>query len=97
MDSISFVDGLGQLCFDYARARGDPLDVLDLVEVWEADDEIASVLLSRLSDLNVECAAWPTRVLCSVVLPKLLVLERPASRVLAAAVIDYCKVLYALK
>ncbi|KAK1264453.1 hypothetical protein QJS04_geneDACA010495 [Acorus gramineus] len=70
---------------------GDPLDVLDLVEVWEADDEIASVLLSRLSDLNVECAAWPTRVLCSVVLPKLLVLERPASRVLATAVIDYCK------
>ncbi|KAK9102181.1 hypothetical protein Sjap_019435 [Stephania japonica] len=35
--------------------------------------------------------AWPSHVLCSVILPKLLVLEEPASRVLMTAIIGFCK------
>ena len=69
----------------------DSFAILGLIEPWEADDEAASVLISHLSDGSEEELGWPSQVLCSIILPKLLVLEEPASRVLVTATIDYCK------
>ncbi|WOG92866.1 hypothetical protein DCAR_0312143 [Daucus carota subsp. sativus] len=67
------------------------LAVLSLIEPWQTDDETASILISHLSDGSNKEPSWPSHVLCSIVLPKLLVLEEPASRVLVTSTIEYCK------
>ncbi|KAF6175320.1 hypothetical protein GIB67_021825 [Kingdonia uniflora] len=71
---------------------GDPFEILGLVEPWEVDDETASILVSHFITGDEEHVAWPSEVLCSVILPKLLVLNEPASRVLVTATITFCKV-----
>lgn len=77
-----------QLCLDRG---GDSFGILGLIKPWKADDEVASVLISHLSIGNEEELGWPSQVLSSIVLPKLLVLEEPASRVMMTATIEYCK------
>lgn len=77
-----------ELCL---HKRVDSFAILGLIEPWKADDEVASVLISHLSDGTEEELGWPSQVLCSIILPKLLVLEEPASRVLVTATIEYCK------
>ncbi|XP_074355349.1 uncharacterized protein LOC141695024 isoform X2 [Apium graveolens] len=67
------------------------LAVLSLVEPWQADAETASLLLSHFLNQSSKNLSWPSLVLCSIVLPKLLVLEEPASRMLLTSTIEYCK------
>ncbi|KAM7509656.1 hypothetical protein LguiA_020109 [Lonicera macranthoides] len=69
----------------------DSLAILGLIEPWKVDDETASILISNLSDGNEEELGWPSHVLCSIILPKLLLLKESASRVLLTATIEYCK------
>lgn len=76
----------------YVRSRVDSLAVLNSIEPWKADDETASILISHLSDGNEDELGWPSQVLCAIVLPKMLHLRVPASRVLLTAIIEYCKV-----
>ncbi|KAF8388836.1 hypothetical protein HHK36_025516 [Tetracentron sinense] len=71
---------------------GDPFAVLGLIEPWQSDDETASILLSHLLAGCEEDFSWPSQVLCSVILPKLLVLREPTSRVLVTVIIEYCKI-----
>ncbi|XP_023635173.1 uncharacterized protein LOC17879113 isoform X2 [Capsella rubella] len=71
----------------------DSFRVLALIEPWNADDETAAVLLSNLHSGNeVDELGWPSQVLCSIVLPKFLSLEKSASRVLMFATIEFCKI-----
>jgi hypothetical protein len=86
--ALGLATELRQLCLDKGR---DSFVVLGLVEPWLADDETASVLISHLGNGSEEELSWPSQVLCSVILPKLLILEEPASRVLVAAITEYCK------
>ncbi|GAV68313.1 FA_FANCE domain-containing protein [Cephalotus follicularis] len=86
--TVALAGEIRQLCLDKG---GDPFAVLGLIEPWKADDETASVLISCLSTGNEDELAWPSQVLCSIVLPKLLVLEEPAPRVLLTSTIEYCK------
>ncbi|KAF8034090.1 hypothetical protein BT93_C0389 [Corymbia citriodora subsp. variegata] len=65
--------------------------VLELIEPWKADDEAASVLISHLTDGSEREFTWPSLVLCAIILPRLLVLEVPVTRVLLTATIEYCK------
>lgn len=91
-ESSSVAGGLAAQIREVCLQRGvDSVSVLGLIEPWKADDEVASVLLSRLSDGSEEELGWPSQILCSIILPKLLALEEPASRVLVTATIDYCK------
>ncbi|RVX05422.1 hypothetical protein CK203_013692 [Vitis vinifera] len=83
-----FAVQIHELCL---QRGGDSFAILGLIEPWKADDEAASVLISHLSDGSEEELGWPSQVLCSIILPKLLVLEEPASRVLVTAIIEYCK------
>ncbi|KAJ6746425.1 FANCONI ANEMIA GROUP E PROTEIN [Salix koriyanagi] len=72
--------------------KADPFVILGLLEPWKADDETASILIFHLSNgREEEEIAWPSQVLCSIMLPKMLVLEEPASRVLVIAMVEYCK------
>ncbi|XP_059634842.1 uncharacterized protein LOC132277116 isoform X2 [Cornus florida] len=87
--TVNLANEIRQLCLE----RGaDSLTVLGLIEPWEADDETGSVLISHVCDGSEEELGWPSHVLCSILLPKLLVLKEPASRVLVTATIEYCKI-----
>ncbi|XP_043718911.1 uncharacterized protein LOC122666882 [Telopea speciosissima] len=88
--TVNLANEIRQLYFDQGGGRVS-LTVLGIIEPWEADEETASILLSHLSKGVDEDFAWSGQVLCSVVLPKLLVINEPASRVLVTATIEYCK------
>lgn len=77
-----------QLC----KGGGQSLAILGIIEPWRVDDETAAVLVSNLLDGNEDELGWSSNVLCSVILPKLLVLQEPASRVLLTATVEYSKV-----
>ncbi|XVF35002.1 hypothetical protein REPUB_Repub18cG0107300 [Reevesia pubescens] len=85
---VGLANEIRQLCLDKA---GNSFEVLSLIEPWKAEDETASVLISHLSSGDEEELDWPSQVLCSIVLPKFLVLEEPASRLLVTSTIEYCK------
>ncbi|KAG8489235.1 hypothetical protein CXB51_017264 [Gossypium anomalum] len=86
--AVALANEIRELCLDKGM---DPFQVLCLIEPWKAEDEAASVLISHLSSGVEDELAWPSQVLCSIVLPKFLVLEEPASRLLLTSTIEYCK------
>ncbi|BFG39753.1 hypothetical protein CerSpe_260270 [Prunus speciosa] len=86
--TVGLAKEIHELCLEKG---GDSFTVLGLIEPWLADDETASILLSHLTSGSEEELTWPSQVLCSIILPKLLVLEEPASRVLVTATVEYCK------
>jgi hypothetical protein len=79
---------LQDLCVESRNAAG----VLSLVQPWEADDDTLRVLLSNLvlEEDGVD-GKGPALVLCSVFLPQLLELQRPASSVLLSTALGLCK------
>ncbi|RZS12563.1 hypothetical protein BHM03_00044033 [Ensete ventricosum] len=88
--AILLAKDIRQLCLD--SGTGSQLMVLGLIQPWEADDEMASVLLSNLSgEHGLGFVGWHAHVLCSLVLPKLLTLQKPASRVLLSATTRFCQ------
>ncbi|KAK4432913.1 hypothetical protein Salat_1053500 [Sesamum alatum] len=88
-EAVELVKGVRKLCFE---SKQNSLVVLDLIEPWSADDETAAVLISQLSDgSETNELGWPAHILCSIILPKFLVLSEPASRVLVMRTIEYCK------
>lgn len=89
LKAVELVDDIRKLC---VKRKEDSLTVLGLIEPWNADDEVVPIFLSRLLDGNEEDFGWTSNILCSIVLPKFLLLEKPASRVLVTATIEYCKV-----
>lgn len=84
--AVNLAKEIREICF---KNRTNCLVILNLIEPWGVDDEVAAVLISHLSDGTEN--NWASHILCSIVLPKFLVLNEPASRVLIHAVIDYCK------
>ncbi|XP_059284339.1 uncharacterized protein LOC132037753 isoform X1 [Lycium ferocissimum] len=86
--AVELAGEIRELC----KGGSQSLAILGKIEPWRADDEITSVLVSNLLDGNEDELGWPSRILCSVILPKLLVLKEPASRVLLTATIESCKV-----
>ncbi|KAL9659766.1 hypothetical protein QQ045_024575 [Rhodiola kirilowii] len=86
--TVGLATEIRNLCMDKEH---DPLLVLCAIEPWRADDQTAAILISQLTKTDDEELGWPSQVLCSTVLPKLLVLDEPASRVLIAATVEYCK------
>ncbi|XP_076922503.1 uncharacterized protein LOC143584307 [Bidens hawaiensis] len=89
LKAAELADEIRVLLFEKKK---DSLTVLSLIEPWNADDEIIPILLSRLSEGNEGDFVITSNILCSVLLPKFLELEKPASRVLLSATIDHCKV-----
>lgn len=85
---IAIGNEIRELCFGKGA---DSIQVLSLIEPWKADDESASLLIHHLSSDNEDELGWLSQLLCSIVLPKFLILEEPASRTLVTAVIEYCK------
>ncbi|XVE70588.1 hypothetical protein DITRI_Ditri10aG0083500 [Diplodiscus trichospermus] len=85
---VDLASEIRQLCLGNGR---NSFHVLSLIEPWKAEDETASVLISHLSIGYDEELAWPCQVLCSTVLPKFLVPQEPASRLLVSSTIEYCK------
>lgn len=86
--AVELADEIRTLC---DGLNSNSLAVLCLIEPWQADDETASLLISHFSNGSNKELSWPSHVLCSIVLPRLLVLEVPASRVLVTSIIEYCK------
>ncbi|KAK4368681.1 hypothetical protein RND71_012473 [Anisodus tanguticus] len=86
--AVELAGEIRQLC----KGRGQSLAILGIIEPWRADDETTSVLVSNLVDGNEDEHGWTSHVLCSVILPKLLVLKEPASRVLLTTTVECCKV-----
>ncbi|CAI0543865.1 unnamed protein product [Linum tenue] len=86
--TVELAEEIRELCVD---SKADSLAVLGLIEPWKVDDESAAVLVSHLLSGSDEELAWPSHVISSVILPKLLALERPASRVLISSVMNFCK------
>ncbi|GAB2293034.1 hypothetical protein Dimus_027254 [Dionaea muscipula] len=89
--AVGIANEIRQLCI---MRKGDALGILGLFEPWKAEDEAVAILLSHMvlvGDNEEEEDGWPSQVLCTTVLPKLLVLEEPASRVLVSATMEYCK------
>lgn len=85
---VSLANEIRQLC---SEKGGDAVAVLSLIEPWLLEDETASILILHLSSGSEEELTWPSHVLCSIVLPKFVALEEPASRVLLTAAVEYCK------
>ncbi|CAM0910214.1 unnamed protein product [Alopecurus aequalis] len=79
---------LCNLCLESRNAEA----VLGLVQPWKVDDDTMRPLVSNLvleeDGMN---GKWSALVLCSVVLPKLLDLQRAASSVLLSVALDICK------
>eukprot|EP01018_Ginkgo_biloba_P005815 Gb_19011 [translate_table: standard] len=71
-------------------SSADCMGVLSVVKPWEADDEVTLKLVETLLK-EQEGYTWSTEILCSVILPKLLALKEPASRVLVTAVLQAAK------
>lgn len=87
--AVQLAKDIRGLCVESGK---DSLAVMAMIEPWNAEDETAAVLVSHLMVENEGNELdWPSLVLCSIVLPKLLFLNQPASGVLVAATIDYCK------
>ena len=79
---------LQDLCVQSRNAA----EVLSLVRPWEADDDTLRVLLSNLVlEGDGVDRKGPALVLCSVFLPQLLELQRPASSVLLSTALGLCK------
>lgn len=78
---------------EFCLEKGDKsLAILAGIEPWKADDETTSILISNITDgIKEDEVSWPGQVLCSFVLPKVLFLENPASRVLLNSIIEFCK------
>ncbi|XP_076959005.1 uncharacterized protein LOC143634938 [Bidens hawaiensis] len=89
--SLKVAELADEIRFLVFEKKADSLTVLSLIEPWNADDEIIPILLSRLSEGNEGDFVITTSILCSVLLPKFLELDKPAPRVLLSATIDYCK------
>ncbi|KAL4563836.1 hypothetical protein LXL04_027884 [Taraxacum kok-saghyz] len=75
-----------------AKNKANSLKVLDLIQPWNADDEVIPILLSHLLNGKVDDFEYTSNILSTILLPKFLTLEKPASRILLTATIDYCKV-----
>ncbi|KAK8970175.1 hypothetical protein KSP40_PGU008580 [Platanthera guangdongensis] len=89
-DSLHLPQKFQQLCSD--SGAGNELKLLELIEPWGANDETSSVLLLHLANgSDLFSKTWPSYVLCSIALPKLLTLKKPASRSLLSATISFCK------
>ncbi|KAL5976653.1 hypothetical protein ACLOJK_020986 [Asimina triloba] len=89
MEIISVANGVTELCSDYRV--GDPFAILGLVEPWEANEEVTSILISNLLDGKEDQPMWSVQVLSSVILPQLLILQNTVSRSLAMTTIECCK------
>lgn len=87
--TLEIANEIRQLCLD--RSGSDPLSVLSLIEPWRADDEAISILTLHLLNGIEDKVVWPSQILCSIILPKLLVLKEPASRVLLKTATECCK------
>ncbi|XP_047074124.1 uncharacterized protein LOC124683702 [Lolium rigidum] len=88
LDAQQVAKDLRDLCLESGNAEA----VLSLVQPWEADDDTAKVLLSHLVlEEDGMRGKGPALVLCSLVLPKLLGLQRAASSGLVSAALDICK------
>ncbi|CDP03179.1 unnamed protein product [Coffea canephora] len=87
--TVEVTNEIRRLCVE---SRVDSLAILELIEPWKADDETASIMISQLLDGGEDELGWPSHVLCSIILPKMLSLTEPASRVLVSATIEYCKI-----
>ncbi|KAJ8637859.1 hypothetical protein MRB53_012126 [Persea americana] len=88
-ETVSLAKEIHHLCFE--RGVSNAFAILGLIEPWEADDETVSILLSHLLEGSEDGFFWESSVLSSIVLPKMLVLQEPASRALVTATIQYCK------
>ncbi|XP_057768296.1 uncharacterized protein LOC130988458 [Salvia miltiorrhiza] len=89
LKAVELAKKIRKLCCGGRRNR---LAILNLIEPWSADDETAAVLMSHMSDESeADESDWPAHILCSIVLPKFLVLSEPSSRVLVNATIEYCR------
>ncbi|KAI3495757.1 hypothetical protein L1887_38103 [Cichorium endivia] len=89
LEAGEIANDIQKLCF---KTKGNTLKVLDLIQPWNVDDEVIPILLSRLLNGKEDNFEWESEILSSILLPKLLTLEKPASRVLVSATIEYCKV-----
>lgn len=87
--TLEIANEIRQLCLD--RSANDPLSLLSLIEPWRAEDEAISFLTLHLLNGIEDKVVWPSQILCSIILPKLLVLKEPASRVLLKTTTDCCK------
>lgn len=87
---LHMADKIKQLCSESGAEN--ELKLLELIEPWDADDDMLSILLLHLvNDSSLFSKSWPSYVLCSMALPKLLTLQSPASRALLSATICFCK------
>ncbi|KAI3936697.1 hypothetical protein MKX01_034126 [Papaver californicum] len=92
--TVSLANEIRQICFEEdGKEVKNSFAVLGLIELWEVDDETASVLIPNLlgGNANESEFSWASKILCSIVLPKLLVLNGPASRVLVTTTVEFCK------
>ncbi|KAI3870392.1 hypothetical protein MKX03_008400 [Papaver bracteatum] len=92
--TANLANEIRQLCFEGdGKEVRNSFAVLGLIEPWEVDDETASILTTNLLGINANESefSWASKVLCSIILPKLLVLDGPASRVLVTTTIESCK------
>ncbi|KAH6806560.1 hypothetical protein C2S51_031391 [Perilla frutescens var. frutescens] len=89
LKAVELAKEIRKLC---CERRRNCLVILNMIEPWSADDETAAVLISHLSDGSEgDESDWPADMLCSIVLPKFLVLDEPPSRVLVNATIELCR------
>lgn len=89
LKAVELSKEIRKLCFNNKR---NCLSILNLIEPWSVDDETAAVLLNHLTDENeADESEWPSHILCSVILPKFLVLNEPSSRVLINATVEFCR------
>lgn len=89
LKAVELAKEIRKLCSENRRNR---LEILNLIEPWSVDEETAAVLISHMSDdSEADESEWPAHILCSVVLPKFLVMNEPSSRVLVNATIEFCR------
>ncbi|CAI9100551.1 OLC1v1037677C1 [Oldenlandia corymbosa var. corymbosa] len=86
--TIELTNDLRKLCL---TSKVDSSHIMTFIEPWKADDETASIMIANLLGRDADEFGWPSQILCSVVLPKLLALEVPASRILVSATVEFCK------
>ncbi|KAJ3686526.1 hypothetical protein LUZ61_015690 [Rhynchospora tenuis] len=81
-ETLALAEKIQNICIETQN----PMEVLSLIEPWEINDDLVRVLLSNISFEN-----GTFLILSSIILPKLLTLQKLPTSLIISTTLDYCK------
>ncbi|KAJ4808648.1 fanconi anemia group E protein FANCE protein [Rhynchospora pubera] len=86
VESVPEILALAEKIQNMCIETQNPMEVLSLIEPWEINDDLARVLLSNFSLQN-----GASLILSSIILPKMLTLQKHPTSLIISTTLEYCK------